>query len=461
MSVCRTSLGVAIALAFGTGSAFAAVSAEEAAQLGKTLTPWGAEAGPNKAGSIPAFSDAKRAASPAYDSKKPGVRPDPYKDEKPLYTVTAANLAQHKDVVSPGVQEMLRKYPSFRLDVYPTHRTQRYPKAFIDNSLKNATACKTTADGQMLEGCLPGMPFPIPKTGAEVIWNHTIRYTSPSSDGFWGSYTVDAGGGVTLVGEGPGHYQYPIFLPENINKPIAADSIVWRVYYDTVAPARKVGEKAVFITSVDAKKYPAKVWQYLPGQRRVKLAPDLAYDTPNPQSSGGALMDESYGFMGAMDRFDFKLVGKRELLLLANPFKFMDPNGPSAEKKYTKGHPHPDVLRWELRRVWEVEATLKPGLRHAYKSRKFYFDEDSPGCGIGEGYDAANKIWRVASCVYYPWYETPDQGNTELNFFFDLQGGTYIVNSDTAYSNGYFIPSPQPKPALFFTGDALAAGGVR
>jgi len=461
MSQRKRSLLIAVALAGAAGAATAAVSSEEAAQLGKQLTPWGAEAGANKAGTIPAFSDAKRTVPPNYDPKKPGVRPDPFANEKPLFTVTAANVAQYKDIVSPGVQEMLRKYPTFHMDVYPTHRTQRYPKFYIDNSLKNAANCKTTADGQMIENCLPGMPFPIPKTGAEVIWNHTVRYTAPSSDGFWGSYTVDAAGGVTLVGEGPGNYQYPIFLPENINKPIGPDSLVWRTYYDTVAPARKVGEKAVFVTSVDAKRYPAKVWQYLPGQRRVKLAPDLAYDTPNPQSSGGALMDESYGFMGAMDRFDFKLVGKRELLVLANPYKFLDPNGLSVEKKYTKSHVNPDVMRWELRRVWEVEGTLKPGLRHAYKSRKFYFDEDSPGCGLGEGYDAAGKIWRVATCVYYPWYETADQGNTEVNFFFDLQAGTYIVNSDTAYDNGYFYPSAQPKPALFFTGDSLAAGGVR
>ncbi|WP_077032925.1 DUF1329 domain-containing protein [Pelomonas sp. KK5] len=452
-------IAIGLGLACNACMATAAVGADEAAQLGRQLTPWGAEAAGNKAGTIPAFSDAKRPASPAYDAKKPGVRPDPFADEKPLYSVTAANLAQYKDVVSPGIQEMLHKYPGFRLDVYPTHRMQRYPKAVIENSLKNATACKTTPDGQMLEGCLPGVPFPIPKTGAEVVWNHTLRYTSPSMDARWSSYTVDAGGGVTLVGESPGFYQYPIYLPENIGKPVGPDSVVWRTFYENVAPARKVGEKGVFVTSVDAKKYPAKVWQYLPGQRRVKLAPDLAYDTPNPQSSGGALMDESYAFMGAMDRFDFKLVGKRELLVLANPYRFSDGSLP-VEKKYTKSFPNPDVMRWELRRVWEVEATLKPGLRHAYKTRKFFFDEDSPGCGIGEGYDAAGKIWRVATCVYTPWYETSDQGHSELNFFFDLQSGTYVVNSDTAYG-GYFYPSAQPKPPLFFTGDALAAGGVR
>src|SRR6218665_991197 len=225
-TACRLTVGLCMGLS--TSFALAAVSAEEAAQLGKQLTPWGAESNANKAGTIPAFSDAKRPVPAAYDPKKPGLRPDPFADEKRLYSVNAANLAQYKDIVSSGVQEMLRKYPAMRLDVYPTHRMQRYSKAVIDNTLKNATTGKTTAEGQMIEGCLPGVPFPIPKTGAEVMWNHTLRYTAPSMDAHWSSYNVDAGGGVTLVSESPGYYQYPIYLPENINKPVGPDSVVWR-----------------------------------------------------------------------------------------------------------------------------------------------------------------------------------------------------------------------------------------
>ncbi len=60
---------------------------------------------------------------------------------------------------------------------------------------------------------------------------------------------------------------------------------------------------------------------YLPGQRRVKAAPDVAYDTPNPGTAGATTYDDAFMFNGAMDRYDFKLIGKKEMYVPYNAYK--------------------------------------------------------------------------------------------------------------------------------------------
>ena len=214
----------------------------------------------------------------------------------------------------------------------------------------------------------------------------------------------------------------------------------------------------MIVDHVDPIQHRRKVWQYLPGQRRVKLAPELAYDTPTPGSGGVTVVDEATLFMGAQDRFDFKLIGKREMLVLYNNFRFFDQAACPEAKRYVKGHPGPDCLRWELHRVWEVEATLKPGARHVYQKRRFYFDEDQPIAGASDNYDASGRLYRSVFTGYLPFYETPDQGFGDTTLTFDFQTGAYLVIAD--FSRGFVRPSKR-QPARFFTGDALAGEGLR
>ena len=454
-------LRVAAATAVLTGHlspALAAVDADEARQLGNTLTPWGAEKAGNKDGTIPAYTDGYVKPPAGFDPKNPQLRPDPFADEKPLYSVTPANLARYTDKLSDGAKALLQKYPDFRMDVYPTHRTQRYPAHVNERSLRNATACRTTHDGLALEGCYGGVPFPIPKTGNEVMWNHNLRYQSPSYVANFRNMMVDAGGGINLQGELDICQEYPAFNPESSALLKPADPY-WMVHVDWTGPARKAGERLVLVDYIDPIKNRRKVWQYLPGQRRVKLTPELAYDTPNPESGGAAVMDEAMLFNGGQDRFDFKLIGKKEMLIPYNAFKLFDESACPDSKRYLKGHPGPDCLRWELHRVWEVEATLKAGSRHVYAKRKFYFDEDQPEVGASDNYDAAGKLYRAVFGLYFPFYETADQGFGDASITIDFQTGAYLVQDD--YAHGYFQPMAKRQPSRFFTGDALAAEGLR
>lgn len=65
----KVMLIAAALLAVGSGATRAAVSPEEAARLGKDLTPWGAEVAGNKDGTIPAYSGGLREAPSDF---KPG-----------------------------------------------------------------------------------------------------------------------------------------------------------------------------------------------------------------------------------------------------------------------------------------------------------------------------------------------------------------------------------------------------
>lgn len=441
------------------GAASAAVSVDEAKPLGNALTPWGAEKNGNKEGTIPAYGKDHMVKAPEkYDPKKPGLRPDPYASEKPRLTITAANMAQYSDKLTEGQKELLKKYPTFRMDVYPTHRTMRYPDYINENSIRNATSCKATSGGLDIEGCYGGVLFPIPKTGYEVMWNHNMKYSAPSFFTSAQQVQVDTSGNNNIQGVNDINEEYTAFYQENRNITISDKAPFYMVRLDTTGPARKVGEKLSVIEYTDSHASGRKVYQYLPGQRRVKLAPDLAYDTPNPQSGGAALMDEVLIFTGPLDRFDFKLVGKKEIFIPYNNFRMNDANL-CRDVRFMKGHVNPDCYRWELHRTWVVEATLKPGIRHAYSKRVFYFDEDTAGAGIAEGYDASGKLYRSVFGDYKPWYETSDQGESQNYLAYDFTTGAYLVAGDTIGLGGYY---PAKRKLLrFFSSEALAGEGIR
>jgi len=448
----------AAVLAAAGASALAAVGADEARQLSTTLTPWGAEKAGSKDGSIPAYTDGYVKPPAAFDAKKPGSRPDPFADEKPLYTVSADNMARYADRLSDGTKALLQKYPDFHLDVYPTHRTHRYPAYVNERSIRNATSCKTTRDGLAIEGCYGGVPFPIPKTGNEVMWNHNLHYQSPSYIARYRIMLVDASGGLSMQGDNLLWEEFPLFYPEN-NGTIAPDSPYWLLRTEWTGPARMAGEKIALIDYVDPVQNRRKVWQYLPGQRRSKQSPEIAYDTPSPASGGAQVVDDATVFSGAMDRYDFKLVGKKEMLIPYNTFRLYDDAQCPEAHRYAKGHLASDCMRWELHRVWHVEATLKPGQRHAYAKRSFYFDEDEPEVGASDNYDAAGKLYRSVFGMYLPLYETTDQGIGDSSVTYDFQTGAYLTQMDIAH--GAIQPAPQRQPVRAFSGEALAAEGVR
>lgn len=434
-------------------SAQAGVTAEEAAQLGKTMTPFGSEIAGNAAGTIPPYTGGLTKAPAGWDAKS-GNYPDPFKDEKPLYTITPANMAEHADKLSEGTKALLQRYPdTFRVNVYPSHRTVAYPQYVLDNTVKNATNCSTKTEGlELTEGCIGGLPFPIPKTGTEGMWNHLLRFGGYTYSWKAASYYVDANGRQIMTQAVTGDQEYPYYKPGATS---AED--YWWIKSLTHAPSRVAGESTLLKDPINqVTEGGRKAWQYLPGQRRVRLAPDLSYDTPLPASGGAAVFDDVALFAGAMDRFDWKLLGKREMVLPYNSYKVV--YGCSAKELITPNHFSPDCTRWELQRVWVIEATLKPGARHVYHKRLFYFDEDSWNAGMSDQYDAAGKLYRVGFNFVSPRWDVPAPTG-DVFATLDLSSGLYMFNSHPG-PDGYFRDTAK-LPDREWSPDSISGRGVR
>jgi hypothetical protein len=427
---------------------FAAVSASEAAKLGKDLTLTGAETAGNAEGTIPAYTHGLTTPPETF---KPGSGnyPNPFAGEKPLFTITSANVQQYASKLSAVQLELFKRYPeTFKMDVYPTHRTVGFPEDVLKNTVANATNAKTTGGGLGIDGAFGGIPFPIPKTGNEVMWNHLLHYRGKATQGTGQkTYLVDGAGKAILTAYADYAEQFPYYFDKN-----ATDAHLLRG--DFKGPPRVAGEINVMRKPVDYTQRSERVWQYLSGQRRVRQAPDLAYDTPETSQGGGyQVWDEFYGFNGKMDRFDFKLVGKKEMYIPYNSYDlfFGDPSTIT-----TPGHPRADAMRWELHRVWVVEANLKPGARHIYKTRRFYMDEDLWAIIIAESFDQGDQLYRgvVRTPVVLYDKNVPTAGG---NITFDFQKRGYLFAQ--TYGEGKFAVR-EPWPDNFFTPASLSAGGV-
>ncbi|MGJ7512065.1 DUF1329 domain-containing protein [Variovorax sp. GT1P44] len=449
------SLWTGALIALAAQSALAAVGADEAKKLGTTLTQTGAERAGNADKSIPEYTGGLTTPPAGYE-KGSGIRPDPYATEKPLYAITAQNMVQYEGKLTAGTKELLKKYPTMRVDVYPSHRSIAYPKYVLDNTVKNATAVKTTDDGLGLEGTFAGIPFPIPKTGNEVMWNHLLRFTGQSYYTQYDSINVDSSGKAVLATTGQIYMDYPYYDPKRTSAS-ADNDIYFRTKIAYTAPARRAGEALLAQDYINPMKNGRRAWQYLPGQRRVKLAPDIAYDTPNPGSAGASTYDDAWIFNGAMDRYDFKLVGKQEMLVPYNTFKLVYAKDPYAVT--TPNHLNPDFVRWEAHRVWVVEATLKADKRHIYTKRTFYVDEDSWVAVASDMYDARGQLYRAGFVYTNPSYELPAPSAMGQSFHDFTSGGYNMTGLLGAYNVG--VKFTEPQSANAWSADALAGSGVR
>jgi hypothetical protein len=444
-----TLLATALLLA---GPALAAVSADEAAKLKTTLTPLGAERAANKDGSIPAWTGGLTKASPGF---KPGdARPDPFAAEKPLFSINAKNMAQHDAKLSDGVKALMKKYPDFRIDVYPSHRTAAAPQWVYDNTFKNATRAKLVDNGHGTEGAYGGTPFPIPKDGYEVFQNHRLAWVGSYAQAPVRVWVVTADGKRAMASGGTQSFRRQFYDPEGSLEKF--DGYAGLGKFVVSEPGSKAGEAILAHDNLNAGN-PRGLWQYLVGQRRVRKAPSVAYDTPDSVTSGIGLFDEAFMLFGPIDKHNLKLVGKRELFIPYN-------NNRAASAKVadlvTPNTLNPSVVRWELHRVWEVEATLAEGKRHVVPKRKYYIDEDSWQIMLFDGWDAKGELWRTNYTLTLLAPDIPAVIGSMFWGGYDLQTGAYYLNmASNELASQYKVVAPLPRS--FFSPEEMANEGAR
>ncbi|MDS4013357.1 MAG: DUF1329 domain-containing protein [Candidatus Accumulibacter sp.] len=459
MKLNRRASSLLVVIAFlQAGLVQGGVSADEAAQLGTSLTAFGAEKAGNASGTIPAYSGGLPT-----NTTPPGFKPgsgrwtNPYPDEKPLFTVNAENLERYRDALSETGKEMFKRYPNYRMDVYPSHRSVAYPAWVLENTRKNATSARLIKDGVALDGAYGGIPFPIPKTGNEVLWNHLLINTGVAYDAYATLWSVD-GSGRSVKWAGHFTFQNSYYDPASSAEEHKKNGSFYHQHvYNWSVPAGSSGFAVLDTQTLDPTVEPRRIWDYDPATRRVRevtgLPPDLGL------GSLGSLVtfDQDNLFTGPLDQFDFKLLGKREMLIPYNTHAlfFETP----AERILTPGHLNPDFVRWEWHRVWVVEATIRPGKKNQHHKKVFYLDEDWSGAGMSDEYDATGKLVRGLFRPGMPLYDVQVQ-IPRCYWVYDLEKNMYALDQHFGDPGLSFQPRQQALPKLNLKPDALARRGV-
>jgi hypothetical protein len=455
-----TCIGTATALVLlACLPAQALVSGSEADKLKSTLMPLGGEKAGNAAGTIPAWSGG--IAKPAGGFKQGQHEVNPFAGEKPLFIITPQNMGQYSANLAEGEKALFKAYPqTFRMFVYPSHRTEAAPQFVYDNTYKCALTGKVKDWG--IEGCVGGIPFPI-LTGdngdqaLEAIWNHVLRFRGQYIVRKASEVAVQRNGSYSLV-TSQQEVDFRFYNP--IYKSLASlNNVLFDYLAFTTAPARLAGGAVLLHETLDQRKESRMAWGYNAGQRRVREAPNLAYDTPIAAADGLRTADDTDMYNGAPDKYEWKLIGKKEIYI---PYNNYDVDSPSVSYKQllTPGHPNPQYLRYELHRVWVVEGKLNPGDRHIYSRRRFYIDEDSWSIAVADQYDSHDDLWRVSMAYLRPYSQVPTVW-TALDVFHDLHDRRYhaqnLVNEEGATLD-FSKPSPGDD---YFTPAALRRRGTR
>lgn len=447
-------------LAFGVAlfcssiaSAVAAVSAEQAEQLGTILTPLGAEKSGNADGTIPKWTGGLAANAGRVSN---GFREDPYADEKPLFIIDASNYGQYQNTLTPGQIAMFKRYPdTYKMPVYTTHRSVGLPDFLVNDIKQNALRSTLVAGGNGLENFKSAIPFPIPKDGLEVIWNHITRYRA-------GRLKRQTS---TIVPQANGQ-----FVPTNLVEtfayadqvkdydPAVPSNVLFYYMSKITEPARLAGNVLLVHETLNQVEEPRLAWLYNSGQRRVRRAPQVAYDSPGQSTEGLKTSDGLEIFNGAPDRYEWKLLGKHERYIPYNSYR-AGASGVDYKTLVKPGHLNPDYTRYELHRVWEVEATLKPGERHIYAKRHMYLDEDTWTIVLADHYDGRGALWRVAEAHLQYFYDVQATFQTP-EVLHDLVAGRYVASAlinerPNAYDFSFTASKSEYTPA------ALRNNGIR
>ncbi|TPQ38791.1 DUF1329 domain-containing protein [Cupriavidus pinatubonensis] len=451
----RTLAGALVTAAQLGAPALATMTPDEIKRLEFTLTPVGAERTANKDSSIPAWSG-KWQGAPTGTAFRPGEPyPDSYAAEKPVTTITAQNMEQYRAHLSDGQLAMFRLYPAtFRMMIYPSHRDFRYGDAIYKAIHDYAPKTQMTADANGLKEYPPTAPFPVPKNGLELMWN--LRFSSAiAEEAAVYDQAVVYRDGKTAWGK----WKYDIWSPVNIVASDKRSTLIDRTFarVETELPLRERGNIIVSQSFWDREgSDTARTWQYNPGTRRVRQAPEFGFD--QPLGPGGfRTVDDDRLFNGSGERYEWKIVGKKEIYIPYHNYKLADPAVKYAEL-LSANHPSPDYVRYELHRVWVLEATLKQGFRHQYAKRVLYLDEDTWMAVLADNYDARGQLWRTNMQSSFYAYDIK-RYYPAAAFYHDLIAGSYLADRLTNEGKPVRLNSSPQFNEAYFSPDSIRSAG--
>ncbi len=397
---------------------------ENIARLGNDLTPMGSIRAGNADGTISAWDGGLTQADwPA--GFQPGDRhPDPFPNDRPLFVIDGQNFREYADRLSAGQIATFERYPdTYYMRVYETRRTASFPERIYEMTRRNAETGRLVADGEGVADVAEGFPFPLPQNAYELMWNHKLKYKGIGGTRFNNQVVPTARGSFQLIRlreELLGLYYREGSTIEDTN------NILLYFFQEVESPARLAGNILLVHESLNQLEQPRQAWIYNPGQRRVRRAPNVAYDNPGTASDGLRTNDMTDMFNGAMDRFEWEIVDRREIFIPYNSYRAHS-SDLDADDLVRPGHLNPEHMRYQLHRVWIVEATLREGTRHINPRRTFYLDEDSYQIALIDHYDQRGNLWRASEAHTINFYEVPTYWSS-IEVHMDLQSGRYIAN---------------------------------
>ncbi|MGH8435750.1 MAG: DUF1329 domain-containing protein [Pseudomonas sp.] len=414
------SIGILLLMVFAL-QAQAKVDAVQASRLNGDLTPLGGERGGNAAGTIPDWEGGL--AQPIAGYQTGMHHPDPYASDAVQYVVNSKNLGQYQALLPLGLKTLLESNPDYFLRVFPTHRSAAAPQRIYDATRSNALNAELISGGNGVQGAAAGIPFPLPQTGQEAIWNHIMRYRGEQIHFVTNQAAVLSSGGYNLLKLDRDIYF--LYGREGVS-PKDLDNTLFYYKYKVVAPAKLSGSALVVQETLDQVLSIRKAWRFNRGERRVRRLPMLAFDTLQPDTNGMATADMVDSYNGAPDRYEWQLLDKQEMLVPYNSYAVHQKGLPYASILQAKSV-NPELLRYELHRVWVVEAELRKGFSHPYAKRRFYLDEDSWQILAVDLYDKTGQLIGLQESHPISYYDVPMFGST-LETIYDFQGGRYFAD---------------------------------
>lgn len=438
------------------GNSWAAVSVQDAQRLTTELTPLGGERAGNGS-DIPAWTGGLLQVPNGFN-KSGQHHLDPYSDDVMVEEINSSNYKQYAKFLTAGQQALFKRYPkTFRMPIYQTRRSAAAPQWVYDNTYQNALNATIDSSGNSIENAYGGIPFPIANSAIEVIWNHIARWRGVYIKYRAAEAAVQNNGRYSLSSNAV-EVEFNYYRSDK--KPADFDNILFYLMAEVRTPTRLAGNSLLVHEPLNQAQQTRQAWAYNAGQRRVRRAPDLGFDTPIPGTDGLVVADEGDLFNGSLERYQWNLIGKQEKYIAYNNFRLADP-----ELSYSDllqvGHINPSFTRYEKHRVWVVEAQLKDKQRHIYTKRRFYIDEDTWGIVAVDLFDGKGELWRVSLSYPRTFYEVPATWSGGLNVFHDLQSGRYhvqgLVNDETTGPDY----SHRPPGARKFTPAELRRRGKR
>ena len=355
-------------------------------------------------------------------------------------------------MLSAGLKALLERNPDFFMQVFPTRRSAAAPQRIYDATRFNAQNAELISNGNGVDGVAAGIPFPLPQNGQEVIWNHIMRYRGDQISFVSNLAAVLSSGAYNLLKQE--RDAYFLYGREGVS-PKDLDNTLFYYRNKVVAPSKLAGSALVVQETIDQVLAIRKAWRFSRGERRVRRLPMLAYDALQPDTSGMAIADQVDSYNGAPDRYEWTLIGKQEMLVPYNSYA-VHQKGIPYDTILQEKTLNPQLLRYELHRVWVVEADLRKGHSHIYGKRRFYLDEDSWQILAVDLYDKDRQLSGLQESHPISYYEVPMFGST-LETIYDFKGSRYFVdgldNNEPMYD---FDAKLSPRD---FTPQALRIGG--